>query len=139
RVYSNNEESTIQQQINEIYKYRQIIQSISSYCQENSIDFNRVNNFLRLNEIDTRIRYLSFNDAVNASNNLNKFVELNQDETEIEETPQLYRTFSFIEDGENETIQDEEGECTKFINRNNNFEVKNRDEKDIYDAEIFEF
>ncbi|CAG8771989.1 12812_t:CDS:2, partial [Dentiscutata erythropus] len=137
-VYSNNEEqyeSTIQQQINEIHKYCQIIQSISSYCQENSIDFNKVNNFLRLNGIDTRIHYSSFNDAINVSNNPNKFVELNQNETEIEETPQLYRTFSFIEDGENETIQDEEGECSKFVNGNNNFEVKNRDEKDIYNTE----
>ncbi|CAG8700169.1 15638_t:CDS:2, partial [Dentiscutata heterogama] len=134
RIYSNNEEqyeSTIQQQINEIHKYRQIIQSISSYCQENSI----VNNFLQLNRIDARIRYSSFNDTVNASNNLNKFVELNQDETEIEETPQLYRTFSFIKDRENETIQNEEGECSKFVNGNNNFEVKNRDEKNIYDTE----
>ncbi|CAG8799326.1 2063_t:CDS:1, partial [Dentiscutata erythropus] len=41
--------------------------------------------------------------------------------------------------GENETIQDEEGECSKFVNRNNNFEVKNRDKKDIYNTEMFEF
>ncbi|CAG8542639.1 1277_t:CDS:2, partial [Gigaspora margarita] len=140
-IYSDNEEqyeSTIQQQINEIHKYRQIIQSIPFYYQENN--FNKVNNFLRLNGIDIRKRYLSFNDAVNASNNPKKFVELDQDETEIEEPPQLYRSFSFIEVRENETISDEEGECSKFVNENNNFEVKNRDEKDItYDTEMFEF
>ncbi|CAG8606833.1 46490_t:CDS:2 [Gigaspora margarita] len=137
-TYSNNKEryeSTIQQQINEINNYRQIIQSIASYCQENSI----VNHFLQLNEIDTRICYSSFNDAVNASNNPKKFIELNQDETEIEEPPQLYHTFSFIEVGENETISDEEGECSKYVNGNNNFEVKNSDEKEIYDTEMFEF
>ncbi|CAG8546235.1 15084_t:CDS:2 [Gigaspora margarita] len=82
-IYSDNEEqyeSTIQQQINEIHKYRQIIQSIPFYCQENSI-----------------VR-------------------------------------------ENETILDEKGECSKFVNRNNNFEVKDRDEKDIiYYTEILEF
>ncbi|CAG8439809.1 12999_t:CDS:2 [Dentiscutata heterogama] len=109
-VYSNNEEqyeSMIQQQINEIHKYHQIIQSISSYCQENSIEL--------------MLEYVI------------------RDETEIEETPQIYRIFSFIKDRENETIQDEEGECSKFVNGNNNFEVKNRDEKDIYDTEMFEF
>ncbi|CAG8538333.1 472_t:CDS:2 [Dentiscutata erythropus] len=123
-IYRNNEEQyerTIQRQRNEINCYHQIFQVFASYCQENSIDCNIINSFLQLNEIDTRICYSSFNDAVNASNNLKK-VELNQNETEIEESSHLHRTFSFIEIEENETIQDDEGECSKFVKGNNNFD-----------------
>ncbi|CAG8565103.1 30961_t:CDS:2 [Gigaspora margarita] len=95
RIYSNNEnhyESTIKQQAN-------------------------VNSFLQLNGIDTRICYLSFDDAVNESSNI-------QNETEN----RLYRTHSFIDVSETESIQyDEEGECSKFARKNNKFDSNNFD------------
>ncbi|CAG8489951.1 11880_t:CDS:2 [Racocetra persica] len=160
-IYRNNEvqyESTINNLCHTLCK---IIEDIILRCQEYNIDFNIVNSILEKNGIETislsrtRKCYSSFKDAIEATNNSERFVKINQDGEEIKESYSLSRFYFFIQEEINEcsnssNIQKEISKCSnsnnieveiddgKYFNNENNDDVDIFD-TDIFDTDMFEF